>query len=35
MRADSPEKIRPVCLPGHSEAGTAWAGEEAVASGSD
>merc|ERR1711936_1497697 len=27
------EKIRPVCLPGHSEAGTAWDGEEAVASG--
>merc|ERR1711887_168420 len=27
------EKIRPVCLPGHLEAGTAWDGEEAVASG--
>merc|ERR1719266_1587078 len=27
------ENIRPVCLPGHSEAGTAWDGEEAVASG--
>ena len=32
---NSPENIRPVCLPGHSEAGTAWDGEEAVASGSD
>jgi len=27
------ENIRPVCLPSHSEAGTAWDGEEAVASG--
>jgi hypothetical protein len=25
--------IRPICLPGHSEAGTAWAGEAAIASG--
>merc|ERR1719348_2284175 len=27
------ENIRPVCLPSHSEAGTHWDGEEAVASG--
>merc|ERR1712121_599358 len=27
------DKIKPVCLPGHSEAGTAWAHEQALATG--
>jgi len=27
------ENIRPICLPAHSEAGTAWANEDAIASG--